>query len=171
MLIRLGTNEAYSPQLFEENMRRVVAFALERGTIPVLATKADQREANDAINTIIRNLAAEYKVPLWDFGAAAAQIPARGLSTDGVHLTYFPPDYTQPFALQSGHGLQNLCGPSGFDRRCRRRGVGQRGGDRHDLLACGGVAVPAGVQQGEPTACQYDDRDHEDLQCDRLPGQ
>ena len=89
-------------------MRRVVEFALEHGTIPVLATKADQRDANDAINTIIRNMAEEYEVPLWDFGAAAAHIPAHGLAADGVHLTYFPPDYTQPFTLQSGHGLQNL---------------------------------------------------------------
>lgn len=107
-LIRLGTNESRSPQLFEDHMRRVIAFTLERGTIPVLGTKADRLEGSDAINEIIRALAAEYQIPLWDFGRAADHIPGRGLSTDGFHLTYFPPDYTQPFAVQSGHGLHNL---------------------------------------------------------------
>lgn len=107
-LIRLGTNESRSPQLFEDHMRRVITFTLERGTIPVLGTKADRLEGSDAINEIIRGLAAEYRIPLWDFGRAADHIPGRGLSTDGFHLTYFPPDYTQPFAVQSGHGLHNL---------------------------------------------------------------
>jgi hypothetical protein len=107
-LIRLGTNEAGNAALFEENMRRVITFALEHGTIPVLGTKADRLEDSDAMNALIRDLAAEYGVPLWDFSAAADQVPARGLMPDGFHLTYFPPDYSQPLALQSGHGMQNL---------------------------------------------------------------
>ncbi len=107
-LIRLGTNEAHHPQMFEQDLRRLLEFALERGTIPVLGTKADRREGSDHINTIIRTLAAEYHVPLWDFSKAAETIPARGLASDGFHLTYFPPNYGDPLALQSGHGMQNL---------------------------------------------------------------
>ncbi len=108
VLIRLGTNEANSPQMFEEHLRRVIEFALERGTIPVLGTKADRLEGDDSINAIIRRLADEYTVPLWDFSKAADQVPARGLLPDSFHMTYFPPDYSQPLALQSGHGMQNL---------------------------------------------------------------
>ena len=74
-------------------------------------------------------------------------------------------------AHRFGDGLQNLGGPSGFDRRGRRRRVGQRRRDGDDLLACGGVAVLAGVQQRQPAARQHHDRDHQDLQRDRLPGQ
>lgn len=107
-LIRLGTNEAHHPQMFEQDLRRVLEFALERGTIPVLGTKADRREGSDQINAIIRALAAEYRVPLWDFSKAAETIPARGLMPDGFHLTYFPPNFSEPLALQSGHGMQNL---------------------------------------------------------------
>ncbi len=108
VLIRLGTNEVGSPQLFEDNLRQVIEFSLENGVIPVLGTKADRLEGSDAMNDIIRALAAEYQVPLWDFGKAAEHIPGRGLMPDGFHLTYAPPYYNDPAALQSGHGLQNL---------------------------------------------------------------
>lgn len=108
VLIRLGTNEVGSPQLFEQNMRLVIEFAIERGTIPILGTKADRLEGSDAMNGIIRALADEYEIPLWDFSRVAERIPARGLLPDGFHLSYFPPNYTQPLALQSGHPVQNL---------------------------------------------------------------
>ncbi len=108
VLIRLGTNEVGSPQLFEANLRQVIEFAIERGTIPVLGTKADRLEGSDAMNEMIRALAAEYRIPLWDFSKAAERIPVRGLLPDGIHLSYAPPDYREPSALQSGHGLQNL---------------------------------------------------------------
>ena len=60
---------------------------------------------------------------------------------------------------------------SGFDRRGRRRRVGQRGGDAEHLLARGGVTVAAGVEQRQRAAGQHDHRDHQDLQGDRLTGQ
>ena len=108
VLIRLGTNEVGSPQLFEDNLRQVIEFAIAHGTIPVLGTKADRLEGSDAMNAIIRALAAEYQIPLWDFGKAAERIPARGLMPDGIHLSYAPPYYSDPATLQTGHGLQNL---------------------------------------------------------------
>ena len=108
VLIRLGTNEVGSPQLFEANLRQVIEFAIAHGTIPVLGTKADRLEGSDAMNAIIRALAAEYAIPLWDFGKAAERIPARGLMSDGIHLSYAPPYYSDPATLQTGHGLQNL---------------------------------------------------------------
>ena len=108
VLIRLGTNEVGSPELFEANLRRVIEFAIARGTIPVPGTKADRLEGSDAMNEIVRALAAEYAVPLWDFGKAAERIPGHGLLSDGIHLSYAPPYYNDPATLQTGHGLQNL---------------------------------------------------------------
>lgn len=108
VLIRLGTNEAGSTTLFEQNMREVIEFSIEKGVIPLLGTKADRLEGSDAHNEIIRRLAVEYGVPLWDFGRVADTLPGRGLRADGFHLTYVAPDYTQPLAMQTGHSVQNL---------------------------------------------------------------
>jgi LysM repeat protein len=108
VLIRLGTNESGSPDLFETNLRQIIEFSIERGVIPVLGTKADRLEGSDRNNAIVRALAEEYGVPLWDFGRVADSLPARGLLADGFHMSYVPPDYTTPAALQTGHSVQNL---------------------------------------------------------------
>ncbi len=108
VLIRLGTNESGSPDLFETNLRRIIEFSIERGVIPVLGTKADRLEGSDQNNDTVRKLAEEYGVPLWDFGRVADTLPARGLLADGFHMSYVPPDYTTPAALQTGHSVQNL---------------------------------------------------------------
>jgi LysM repeat protein len=108
VLIRLGTNEAGQSEMFETSLRQIIEFSIERGVIPVLSTKADRIEGSDRHNEIVRALAGEYGVPLWDFGRVADTLPARGLMADGFHMTYVPPDYTSPAALQSGHAVQNL---------------------------------------------------------------
>lgn len=112
LLIRLGSNDVGVPASFEENMRRLVEFAIERGVVPVLGTKADFHEGSDINNEIIRKLAGEYHVPLWDWQALAATLPNRGINSDdpeGVHLSFFTEnDYTLPEALQRGHGAHNL---------------------------------------------------------------
>ncbi len=108
VLIRLGTNEAGQTAMFEENLRKIIEFALERGVIPVLGTKADQLEGSDEINDTIRALAAEYDVPLWDFAKAAATLPNRGLQADGFHMTWAPLNYGDATTLNYGHPLHNL---------------------------------------------------------------
>src|SRR4029079_8358925 len=50
-------------------------------------------------------------------------------------------------------------------------GVGERGGNAEHLLARGGVTVVAGVEQPQRAADEHHDRDHQDLQGDRLTGQ
>ncbi len=108
VLIRLGTNEAYSPALFEQHMRAIIEYATEQGVIPILGTKADQLEGSDRINDIVRQLAAEYEVPLWDFGRVASTVPGRGLRQDGFHMTWYPLSYGDPRAMQAGHSVHNL---------------------------------------------------------------
>ncbi len=50
-------------------------------------------------------------------------------------------------------------------------GIGQRGGDADRLLARCILAVAAGIEKGQRGAGQHHHRDHQDLQCDGLPGQ
>ena len=108
VLIRLGTNEAGQTAMFEDYLRRIVEFTLERGVVPVLGTKADRLEGSDAHNDFVRQLAAEYDVPLWDFDRAASALPNHGLEVDGFHMSWFPLDYSDARGLQYGHPVHNL---------------------------------------------------------------
>ena len=110
VLIRLGSNDAGVPAYFEQNMRQIVAYAIENGVIPVLGTKADRIEGSGNENNIIlRQIAADFEVPLWDFDRLAATMPGRGLDLDNVHLTtFYAHDYTSPLAMERGHAMHNL---------------------------------------------------------------
>jgi hypothetical protein len=110
LLIRLGSNDVGVPGSFDLNIRQVVDYAVEQGVIPVIGTKADRFEGPDDINnTILRQIAADYNLPLWDFDLVASTLPGRGLYEDDVHMTiFYPHDYTQARALETGHGVHNL---------------------------------------------------------------
>jgi hypothetical protein len=110
LLILMGSNDAGAPDSFAYNLRKVVEFSIENGVLPVLVTKADRFEGPENTNNIIiREIAAEYAIPLWDFDLVAGSIPDRGLKEDQVHLTPFDEfDYTLPEAIQRGHGVHNL---------------------------------------------------------------
>jgi hypothetical protein len=112
LLILLGTNDAGNPPGFDYNMRKVVEFTIESGIIPVIVTKADRFEGPENINNeLLRQIAADFQVPLWDFDLVAGTLPDRGLTDDQVHLTIFPEnDFTLPEAYRTGHGVHNLTG-------------------------------------------------------------
>jgi hypothetical protein len=108
VLIRIGTNDVGMPDRFEANMRQIIKTSITAGVIPVLGTKADRFEGEDNTNNeILRQLAADYRLPLWDFDHIAQTLPANGLR-DNVHLSYAPPDYSQSQAFEAGHSVQNL---------------------------------------------------------------
>jgi hypothetical protein len=109
VILRLGANDAGVPKLFDKNMRAVVEYTIAQGVIPVLSTKPDQRQGTEQINDLVRQIAVDYKIPVWDFARVSETLPGRGLGSDGVHLTgFYQHDYTLPQALQRGHGAQNL---------------------------------------------------------------
>ncbi len=109
VILRLGANDAGVPKFFDKNMRAVVDYTIAQGIIPVLSTKPDQREGTEQVNEIVRKIAADYRIPLWDFARVAETLPGSGLGQDGVHLTgFYQHDYTLPQAFQRGHGVQNL---------------------------------------------------------------
>ncbi len=128
LLIRLGSNDKGVPAGFDQNVRELVDYVIAEGILPVIGTKADRFEGEDNINNILlRQIAADYDLPLWDFDLVAGTIPGRGLYENDVHLTiYYAHDYTSPTALQRGHGLHNLTALMVLD--AIRREVIQAGG-------------------------------------------
>lgn len=64
-----------------EYLRRVILQLLDAGVVPILATKADNREKDERINRDMAMLASEYDLPLWNFWAAVSDLPNRGLYT------------------------------------------------------------------------------------------
>ena len=78
VIIQIGTH-------FEsrntEYLRKVILQLIDAGVVPILATKADNREKDERINRDMSMLAAEYDLPLWNFWAAVSDLPNRGLYT------------------------------------------------------------------------------------------
>ncbi|HRN68563.1 MAG TPA: SGNH/GDSL hydrolase family protein [Promineifilum sp.] len=110
LFVRLGSNDSGSPSGFRFNVRDVIKYAIENGVIPIIGTKADRFEGSNENNEILRELAAEYHVPLWDFDLLAGTLPGRGLDKDNIHLVIddLPHDYTLPETFQRGHPMQDL---------------------------------------------------------------
>jgi hypothetical protein len=110
LFIRLGSNDAGIPGSVERSFRQIIEFCLINGVIPIIGTKADRFDgAANINNTIMRELAAEYAIPLWDYDVIAGIIPGRGLTNDNVHMTtFFAHDWTSPVAFERGHGVHNL---------------------------------------------------------------
>ncbi|MCK6540913.1 MAG: hypothetical protein L6Q26_12755, partial [Anaerolineales bacterium] len=60
-----------------EYLRRIIAQLIENGSVPVLATKADNRELDHRINRDMALLADEFDLPLWNFWASLSDLPNR----------------------------------------------------------------------------------------------
>jgi len=109
IILRLGSNDVGVSELFDESMRQAVQYAIDNGVIPIIGTKADRFEGSNQNNEILRSIATDFQIPLWDFDLVAGTIDGRGLDVDNVHMTtYYPHDYTQPEAFQRGHSMHNL---------------------------------------------------------------
>jgi LysM repeat protein len=109
IFIRLGSNDAGVPELFDRSIREAVAYAIEGGIVPIIGTKADRHEGSNQNNDILRQIAADFQIPLWEYDIVAGTMNGRGLESDGVHMTtFYPHDYTSPEAYTRGHALHNL---------------------------------------------------------------
>ena len=75
-IISLGTDDYKSTtEVFEGRMRQIVDYTISQGIVPILVTKADNREGGNAFNELIARLAYEYDVPLWNFWRAVKPLP------------------------------------------------------------------------------------------------
>lgn len=64
-----------------EYLRRIITQLIDKGVVPILATKADNRELDHRINRDMYLLAQEFDLPLWNFWASLSDLPNRGLYT------------------------------------------------------------------------------------------
>jgi hypothetical protein len=93
-LIALGTDDIKtSPEIYEQRIRQIVEYTVSLGIVPILETKADNREGNYAFNKIVARLAYEYDVPLWNFWAAVQSLDKHGVANDQGHLTWADPNH------------------------------------------------------------------------------
>ena len=108
--ILLGTNDASQNEDFEAYLREIVYETIERGVVPVLATKADNLEGDQRINEIITRVAIEYEIPLWNFWLAVQPLPHHGLKEDGTHLTWAVKnyDFSNAESMESAWTWRNL---------------------------------------------------------------
>jgi hypothetical protein len=107
-LVMLGTNDVYHQDVFERNMRTILDFLIDKGVVPILATKADNLEGDEAINGTIARLAYEYDLPLWNFWRAVQPLPNHGLQEDESHLTWAGPFFDDAQRMKSAWPWRNL---------------------------------------------------------------
>jgi hypothetical protein len=110
VLVKIGSNDNGAAEAFDKNVRQLVEYLTNNGVIPVLATKADRFEGpDDRNNKMLRQIAAEYEIPLWDYDRIAETLPRRGLSGDDVHMTMADAnDYTDPVTFERGYPVSDL---------------------------------------------------------------
>ena len=118
-LIMVGTNDSGSgsPDQFAGNLRQIVQTSIDMGVIPVLSTIPPKRIDDDqtarvnAFNKVIRAIAQQYDVPLWDYWALMENASNEGMSKDGLHPSFPPDGSAARFTtdnLQYGYTIRNL---------------------------------------------------------------
>jgi hypothetical protein len=108
-LISLGTDDwTVEPETYEARMRQIVQYSIARGIIPILATKADNREGGHAFNRIVARLAYEYDIPLWNFWLAVQPLDKHGVLNDQGHLTWADPNHLEyTYSMQVAVPVRN----------------------------------------------------------------
>jgi len=100
--------EQNSAANYEKYMRMILDKIIANGTLPIIATKADNLEGGHRINETIVKLAYEYDIPLWNFWRAVQGLPNNGILADGFHLSHGYYQFDNKYALQSGWPVRNL---------------------------------------------------------------
>jgi hypothetical protein len=91
VFVLLGTN--WVPQVtgdrYEKYLTKIVQKIVQSGAVPILATKADNREGDHKVNLAIARVANKEEVPLWNFWRAVQEMPNGGLdeNRDNIYLT------------------------------------------------------------------------------------
>jgi hypothetical protein len=107
VIISLGTNWKPGSEIaYEEHFRQIIEYAVSRGVLPIIATKADNVEGDNKLNDIMAQLAYEYDLPLWNFWQATYHLPGHGI--DPIHeggILYLT---TEAWDIKSFTGLRAL---------------------------------------------------------------
>lgn len=124
-LIMFGSNDVASvpADQYAQNMHVIVEYSIANGVIPVLSTIPPRRgfEPETAFyNQLITQIASQYGISLWDFGAAMRTLPNDGLSSDGLHPSApaegfgYAANFTGNY-LQYGYVIRNLTALQALD--------------------------------------------------------
>lgn len=95
-------------EVYDKHMRQIIERILETGTVPIIATKADNLEGDNSINATVAQIAYDYEIPLWNFWAAVQPLPNHGLSDDNFHLTFARNFFDDPVRMKSAWPWRNL---------------------------------------------------------------
>lgn len=57
----------------------IIEKIIEHGAVPVLVTKADNRELDERVNENLTSLAEEFQLPMWNFWASVQHLPENGM--------------------------------------------------------------------------------------------
>jgi uncharacterized protein YraI len=90
ILLRTQVADAGPYSQYYNDMRRVVDLTIQRGIIPVISTgpyQAPPLPPVEPMNDSIRQIAAEYNIPLWDFWLTTESLLNHGID-ESNHLTW-----------------------------------------------------------------------------------
>jgi hypothetical protein len=107
-IISLEESWTGSIERYDYYMRVIVEYVLSQDVIPIIATRAETLTQERRINSIVAQIALDYNLPLWNFGAAAAILPDNGIRPDGFHLTEGRSYFDDPGMLNTGWAQRNL---------------------------------------------------------------
>lgn len=104
-----------SPEEYEKHLRTIVESLIDKGVLPILATKADNLEGDHSINATIAKVAADYEIPLWNFWLAVQPLPTQGLHADGFHLTVAGSHFDDAQRMKKAWPWRNLTALQSLD--------------------------------------------------------
>src|SRR5450432_3276840 len=118
-LIMIGTNDSdgTDPTFYTTTLKKILDTTINLGILPVLSTippkklEATSNGKVDQWNLIIKGVAQQYQIPLWDFWYALQNAPNEGISSDGVHPSAPVDNNTGSFTtanLAYGYNIRNL---------------------------------------------------------------
>lgn len=76
VLVHVGTHWEARSRMY---LDRILDVLDQHGVVPVLVTKADNREKDERVNETLAALAEERDLPLWNFWATVQHLPDNGL--------------------------------------------------------------------------------------------
>lgn len=88
VLINLGTHSEIRDQQY---LDLILDKLIGKGVLPILATKADNREGDNSVNLMIAETAEKYDIPFWNFWSAVQDLSNGGLKAESevaeIYLT------------------------------------------------------------------------------------
>lgn len=114
-VISLEESWSGSIENYDRYLRDIVEYVLEQDIVPIIATRAETESQDRRINPTVAQIAIDYKVPLWNFGAAARNLPNNGIRPDGFHITEGRSYFDDAEMLKTGWTQRNLTALQAID--------------------------------------------------------